>query len=91
MKKNILLSILACVALCGCKPTEPTVENTLQPGRFRIKSADYCKIPNVAENFALTVLTDTQGTNDLVVATTPSGGVHMLYIPKPIKQLEDNR
>jgi hypothetical protein len=43
-----------------------------------------------AANFSTTVLTDTYGTNDILVVDSQNG-LAMMYIPKPVKQLEDNK
>jgi hypothetical protein len=90
MKKN-LFAVLICLTLLGCEKSTRSVINTLEPARFEIVSSDYATIPSSAENFCLTVLKDTKGTNDLIVVTTPNGGVGLMYIPKPIKHfnLED--
>lgn len=78
------LVVLLCGG-CGSNiPSTPTVENTLLPSRFKVMSSDYCKIPNRASNFGLTVLSDTQGTNDLLVITT-GNGVSVTLIPKQSK------
>jgi hypothetical protein len=38
---------------------------------------------------SLTLITDTQGTNEILIVSD-GRGLAMMYVPKPVKQLEDS-
>jgi hypothetical protein len=95
MKKSIL-ALLTVVAFSGCNvpntiPVNDYTKTNLMGSRFTFVSSDYYRINCNAANFAVTVLSDAKGTNDILVTTCTGGGVSVIYIPKPIKQLESNR
>jgi hypothetical protein len=91
----VLIAALACAVftLTGCDYETVTPKNyastNAPPSRFKVVSSDYYHMGENTPDFTLTVLSDTQGTNDFVVVNSMHG-LAIMYTPKPVKQLEDN-
>lgn len=86
--------MLVLFGTAGCDreyvPVHTYASTNTPPSRFKVVSSDYYNMGYPAENFSTTVLTDTYGTNDILVVDSQNG-LAMMYIPKPVKQLEENK
>lgn len=90
-----LVGMFAIALLCtGCDrelvPVQTYASTNTPPSRFKVVSSDYYNMQFPGVNLMATVLMDTHGTNDILVVSSEHG-LTMMYIPKPVKQLEDNK
>ena len=86
----VVLGVL-CAIGNGCDydtitPKDYTSTNS-PPSRFHVESSDMYHM-QFSLNMTITVFSDTQGTNDFMVIQD-GNGLTTMYIPKPVKQLED--
>ena len=74
----------------GYIPVKEYASTNIPPSRFKVVSSDYYYMQSPAQNVSLVVFSDTEGTNDFLIATSMHG-MTMMYIPKPVKVLEDKK
>ena len=86
--------MLVLFGTAGCNreyvPVQNYASTNSPPSRFKVVSSDYYNMACPGVNIMATVLMDTQGTNDILVMSSEHG-LDMMYIPKPVKQLEENK
>lgn len=89
------LAVLSLMLLCtGCNyetvASRYYASTNSPPNRFKVMSSDYYCMEVGTPDISVTVFNDTQGTNDFMVVNSMNG-LAVMYIPKPVKQLENNK
>jgi hypothetical protein len=86
--------LFLCIGLAGCKyesvPVTDYNTTNAAPSRFKVVSSEYYHMNGLSGNMSVTLLTDTQGTNEILIINN-GHGIAMMYVPKPVKQLEENK
>ena len=84
--------LLTVMMLLGCSESVPVTDYSTDkssPSRFKVVSSECYHMNSPLPIMSLTLITDTQGTNEILIVSD-GRGLAMMYVPKPVKQLEDS-